>query len=70
MTMPWCSSVVWNDVIVISCPPCWLWVQVKTLPTLPSSAFFAHSGPVWSRKLRICAHMLPNRVGAPKRMPS
>ncbi len=41
-------------------------LEVKTLPTLPTRAFFAHKPPVWSRKLRIWAAMLPNRVGVPK----
>jgi hypothetical protein len=33
MTIPRCSSVVWKDVIVVSCPPCCVPVDVKTLPT-------------------------------------
>ncbi len=70
MIMPWCSSVVWNQVIVVSWPPCWVPVEAKTLPTLPTSAPFIHSPPVWSRKLRICAHMFPKRVGVPKRIAS
>ncbi|MNP46088.1 hypothetical protein D3C76_1400600 [compost metagenome] len=45
-------------------------VDVKTLATLPISAPFTQSPPVWSRKLRICAHMLPKRVGVPNRMAS
>jgi hypothetical protein len=54
---------LWKLVIVVSCPPCWLAVLVNTLPTLPASAPLIHNPLVWSRKLRICAHMLPKRVG-------
>ena len=56
--------------IVVSCPPCWVPVQAKTLPTLPISAPLTQSPPVWSRKLRIWAHMLPKRVGVPKMIAS
>ena len=70
MIMPWCSSVVWNEVMVVSWPPCWLAVLEKTLPTLPTRAPAQQSPPVWSRKLRICAAMLPKRVGVPKMMAS
>src|SRR5215469_13759678 len=52
--------------MVVSWPPCWLAVLVKTLPTFPTRAPRAHRPPVWSRKLRICAAMLPKRVGVPK----
>jgi hypothetical protein len=38
MIMPWCRSVLWKLVIVISCAPCWLALLVNTLPTLPTSA--------------------------------
>ena len=65
MIMPWWSRVVWIEMIVVSWPPCWVAVEVKALPTLPTSAPFTQSGPVWSQKLRICAAMLPKRVGAP-----
>jgi len=41
-----------------------------TLPTLPISAPLTQSGPVWSRKFRICEVILPKRVGVPKMMPS
>ena len=68
--MPWCSSVVWKLVIVVSWPPCCVAALAKTLPTLPISAPRIHSGPVWSRKLRICAAMLPKRVGVPKTIAS
>ena len=44
--------------------------EANTLPTLPTSAPFSHSPPVWSRKLRICAAMLPKRVGVPKMIAS
>ena len=51
--------------IVVSLPPCCVAVEANTLPTLPTSAPFIHSPPVWSQKLRICAAMLPKRVGVP-----
>ena len=51
--------------IVVSLPPCWVALEANTLPTLPTSAPFIHSPPVWSQKLRICAVMLPKRVGVP-----
>jgi hypothetical protein len=70
MTMPWCSKVVWKLVSVVSCPPCCVAVLANTLPTLPMSLPPAHRPPVWSRKLRICAAMLPKRVGVPKMMAS
>ena len=35
MIMPWCKRVEWKLVIVVSWPPCWVAVDVKTLPTLP-----------------------------------
>src|SRR6476659_4441112 len=56
--------------MVVSWPPCWVPVLANTLPTLPTSAPFIQRPPVWSRKLRICAHMLPKRVGVPRMMPS
>src|SRR5215831_2610189 len=37
---------------------------------LPTSAPFIQRPPVWSRKLRIWAHILPKRVGVPKMMAS
>ena len=55
--------------MVVSLPPP-VEVEVNTLPTLPISAPPTQSGPVWSRKLRICEVMLPKRVGVPKMMPS
>jgi hypothetical protein len=58
--------VVWNEVSVVSCPPCWLAVEQNTEPSLPTSLCWNHSAPVWSRKLRIWADMLPKRVGVPK----
>ena len=70
MIIPWCSSVVWKLVIVVSWPPCWLAVLAKTLPTLPIRAPESQSLVVRSRKLRIWAHMLPNRVGVPKMIAS
>ena len=45
-------------------------VDVKTLPTLPTRPPLIQSPPVWSRKLRICAVMLPNRVPVPKMIAS
>ena len=68
--MPWCSRVVWKERMVLSWPPCWVAVEVKTLPTLPIKAPLTHRPPVWSRKLRICAAIMPKRVGAPKMMAS
>ena len=56
--------------MVVSWPPCWVAVLAKTLPTLPISAPFIQRPPVWSRKLRIWAAMLPKRVGVPKMMAS
>ncbi|MNP84686.1 hypothetical protein D3C76_1841030 [compost metagenome] len=41
-------------------------VELNTLAILPCNAFFTHSPPVWSRKVRICPAMLPKRVGLPK----
>jgi len=37
---------------------------------LADQSAFHHSLPVWSRKLRIWAAMLPKRVGVPKMMAS
>src|SRR6516165_4735857 len=56
--------------MVVSWPPCWVAVEVNTLPTLPSRPPLNQSWPVWSKKLRIWAHMLPKRVGVPKMMAS
>jgi hypothetical protein len=36
---------VWVDWIVVSWPPSWLPVEVKTLPTLPTSLSSNHSPP-------------------------
>ena len=44
---------------VVSCPPCWLAVEVKAPPTLPTSAPFAHSPPVVSQNAAICAGIRP-----------
>ena len=55
---------------VVSWPPCWLAVEVKAEPTLPVSTPLPHRPPAWSRKLAICEHMRPNRVGAPMMMAS
>ncbi len=55
--------------MVVSLPPP-VEVEVNTLPTLPISAPSTQSGPVWSRKLRICEVILPKRVGVPKMMAS
>lgn len=38
-------------------------VVVKTQPTLPTNVTFIQSPPVWSRKLSICATVLPKRGG-------
>jgi hypothetical protein len=38
-------------------PPCWVAVDVKTLPTLFTSPPFSHIWPVWSKKLGIWAHI-------------
>ena len=70
MTMPWCSSTVCVDSMVLSWPPCCVAVEVNTEPTLPTSLPPAHRPPVWSRKFFICAAMLPKRVGVPKMMAS
>ena len=70
ITIPWCSSVVWNDVIVVSWPPCCVPVDANTLPILPTSAPFIHRPPVWSRNVRIWPAMLPKRVGVPKMIAS
>ena len=56
--------------MVVSWPPCWLAVLAKTLPTLPIRPPLAQILPVRSRKLRIWAAMLPNRVGVPKMIAS
>src|SRR6516162_29883 len=53
--------------MVVSLPPCWVAALANTLPTLPTSAPFIQRLPVRSRKFRICAHILPKRVGVPKR---
>ena len=70
MTMPWWRRVVWKEVMVVSCPPCWVEVETKTAPGFPTKAPFAQSWPVLSRNWRIWPHMFPNRVGVPKRIPS
>ena len=62
-------SVVAKLMIVLSLPPP-VPVLVKSLPTLPTRAALLHRLPVWSRKLRICAVMLPKRVGLPKMIAS
>ena len=59
MTMPWCSRLVWMPISVVSCPPCWLAVEVNAAPTLPISLPCAHSPPVWSQKFAICDVMRP-----------
>ncbi|MCY1445500.1 hypothetical protein D9M71_620170 [compost metagenome] len=69
MTMPWWARVCQNEVMVVSPPPP-VPVEVNTLPSLPISAPLTHRPPVWSRKVRICAAMLPKRVGVPNRMAS
>ena len=46
MIIPWCSSEVCRLRMVLSCPPCWVAVLVKTLPTLPMRAPRAHKPPV------------------------
>ena len=43
---------------------------VKTLATLPINAPSIHCFPVWSRNVRICPHMFPNRVGDPNKIAS
>ncbi|SEK17234.1 hypothetical protein SAMN05444746_1371 [Variovorax sp. OK212] len=55
---------------MVPCPPCWVAEEVNTDPTLPTSAPFIQSAPVWSMKVRICALTLPKRVGAPKTIAS
>lgn len=65
MIMPRWNRTVWVDWIVVSCPPCWLPVEAKTLPTLPTNWSSNQSPPVWSRKFFIWDAMLPKRVGVP-----
>ncbi len=57
--MPWWNSTVWKLVRVVSWPPCCEAVEVKTEPTLPTSAPFIHRPPVWSMNCFICEAMLP-----------
>ena len=67
--MPWCMRVLTKLMMVLSLPPP-VPVLANTLPALPTNAPFAQRPPVWSRKLRIWAAMLPKRVGVPKRIAS
>ena len=55
--------------MVVSLPPP-VEVEVNTLPTLPINAPSTQSGPVWSRKFRICELILPKRVGVPNTIAS
>ncbi|AQK87029.1 hypothetical protein Zm00014a_013700 [Zea mays] len=55
---------------VVSCPPPWLLVLKKRPAGLPARLCSRHSPPVASKKAFICAAIMPNRVGKPKRMPS
>ena len=55
---------------VVSCPPCWVALEVKAPPILPLSAPLAHSPPAWSRKFAICDAIRPNRVPVPTMMAS
>lgn len=45
-------------------------MDVNTLPTFLIEPRFIQMPPVWSRKFRIWAHMLPNRAGVPKMIAS
>ena len=62
--------MVWIAIRVVSCPPCWLAVEVNAAPTLPTSLPCAHSPPVVSQKLAICDAMQPYRVPTPTMMAS
>ena len=55
---------------VVSCPPCWVAVEVKAPPTLPCRAPFIQRPPAWSRKFAICDDIRPNRVPVPTMMAS
>ena len=68
--MPWWSRVWINDISVVSWPPCWVAVEQKTPPGLPTSPPRIQIWPVESRNWRIWPHMLPKRVGVPKTMAS
>jgi hypothetical protein len=63
--MPRCRSTTCVERIVDSWPPCWLPVEVKTLPTLPTSLFAVQRLLVRSRKFLTWLAMFPNRVGVP-----
>jgi len=67
---PWCSSVSIVEMIVVSCPPCWVAVLVKTAAGFPMRLPFIQSPEVWSQKFLIWEHMLPKRVGVPIMSPS
>ena len=55
---------------VVSWPPCWVPVETKTPPGLPTSAPLAQRPPVVSKKACNCAEALPKRVPVPKISPS
>ena len=55
---------------VVSCPPCWVAVEVKAPPILPISLPVTQSPPAWSQKAAIWLGIRPKRVGAPTMMPS
>jgi hypothetical protein len=58
------------DKHVDSCPPCKVWVELKTAAGLPAKAPCAQSELVLSKKYFIGAAMLPKRVGLPMIKPS
>nr|ACN26133.1 unknown [Zea mays] len=55
---------------VVSWPPPWEPVLKKRPAGLPARLCSRHSPPVASKKAFICAAIMPNRVGNPKRTPS
>ena len=50
---------------VISLPPCWVALEVKAPPTLPTSLPVAQRAPACSQKEPMAEGMRPKRVGAP-----
>lgn len=70
----WCScncNHVWNGTYgVVSWPPPWVPVLKKMPAGLPARLCSLQSPPVASKNAFICAAIIPNLVGNPKRIPS
>lgn len=64
--MPWWAKKGRVVRAVVSCPPCWPAVPVKSPPNFPTSAPEAQRPPVWSKNCETWAGARPYRVGKPK----